>query len=630
MGQASVEGAFSILPAVAGSFGWADNTMTFTPGAALSGGTLYTANISTDAQDVAGNPLAAAYSWSFTTAGESPVIVEFPDAGLEAAIRGALNKPTGDIYKSELETLTVLNADNLNISDLTGLEYCINLQGLNLWNNMIADISPLSGLTNLHSLALIQNQIINISPLSGLTNLNTLDLRYNLIEDISALSGLNNLTQLILDANQISDIPDLSGLTNLQQLYLNFNQITDISALSGLNNLNTLQINSNQVSNISALSGLHNLGHLLLYMNQITDISALSGLTNLGVLGLDGNKVTDISAVSGLTNLSQLNLYGNNVTDISPLVANSGFNSGDWVDIRNNPLSAVSLYVYIPALQARGAIVDYNDQPISVITNGATDVTIDSATLNGSLNSLGTHETMDVSFVWGKESQSDPANYTDETTPVTVISAGDFSASLADIDSNTTYYYRARAAGVINWYGEELSFTTVKVIPTITTNEATGVTADSATLNLTYDFNDYGSGQVRFAYKKAAESAWTNTEWVDKSGSDTFFKTISGLAHHTDYVFYAQLQYESTIIDGQEMQFTTANIPPTAPVINITPDEPLSGDDLVCTVITPSADPDGDPITYTYEWYKNDIPQPTKLHHHRVDRYRDFRLNSQG
>jgi len=44
--------------------------------------------------------------------------------------------------------------------------------------------------------------------------------------------------------------------------------------------------------------------------------------------------------------------------------------------------------------------------------------------------------------------------------------------------------------------------------------------------------------------------------------------------------------------------------------VDVTPDFPFTTDDLTCTVIIPSTDPDGDTVTYTYEWYKNDILQP--------------------
>jgi len=55
---------------------------------------------------------------------------------------------------------------------------------------------------------------------------------------------------------------------------------------------------------------------------------------------------------------------------------------------------------------------------------------------------------------------------------------------------------------------------------------------------------------------------------------------------------------------------TIQNSSPTAPVVDVTPDFPLTTDDLTCTVVVPSIDPDGDTVTYTYEWYKNGILQP--------------------
>jgi hypothetical protein len=55
---------------------------------------------------------------------------------------------------------------------------------------------------------------------------------------------------------------------------------------------------------------------------------------------------------------------------------------------------------------------------------------------------------------------------------------------------------------------------------------------------------------------------------------------------------------------------TIQNSSPTAPVVDVTPDFPLTTDDLTCTVTSPSTDPDEDTVTYTYEWYKNDVLQP--------------------
>ncbi len=47
------------------------------------------------------------------------------------------------------------------------------------------------------------------------------------------------------------------------------------------------------------------------------------------------------------------------------------------------------------------------------------------------------------------------------------------------------------------------------------------------------------------------------------------------------------------------------NSAPTAPVVAIEPSAPQPTDPLNCTIVTDSWDDDGDPVTYTYEWYQN-------------------------
>ncbi|MGC2232124.1 MAG: Ig-like domain-containing protein, partial [Candidatus Acidiferrum sp.] len=66
---------------VTGSVSYAGSTATFTPGAALATGTLYTATITTGATDPTGNALAANYVWTFTTAGPPSVTSTVPASG---------------------------------------------------------------------------------------------------------------------------------------------------------------------------------------------------------------------------------------------------------------------------------------------------------------------------------------------------------------------------------------------------------------------------------------------------------------------------------------------------------------------------------------------------------------------
>jgi len=134
----------------------------------------------------------------------SAVVVNFPDPGLEAAIRDAISKPTGGIYDTDLVGLAYLNAGNRSISNLEGIQHCKDLTTLHLYDNQITDISTLSDLTNLTHLDLDSNQIVNISALSGLINLTWLNLGGNEIVDISPL--VSNLGWGLGDREDIIDL----------------------------------------------------------------------------------------------------------------------------------------------------------------------------------------------------------------------------------------------------------------------------------------------------------------------------------------------------------------------------------------------------------------------------------------
>jgi len=103
------------------------------------------------------------------------------------------------------------------------------------------------------------------------------------------------------------------------------------------------------------------------------------------------------------------------------------------------------------------------------------------------------------------------------------------------------------------------------VYPTVTTQAATGITTGSATLNMQYTMGDFSSVQVCFAYKKSAEATWSYTGWASKSASGSYAAPLSGLSSNTLFDFKAELKYDTTVIEGTTLQFTTAesSIPPS-------------------------------------------------------------------
>ena len=106
----------------------------------------------------------------------SNVAADIPDPNLRAAVENALGKAPGTpIAPAEMAALTRLEARNVNISNLTGLEHATNLTMLQLGNNYISDISPMVGLTKLTGLFLQGNNISNLSPLVANTGLGSGD-----------------------------------------------------------------------------------------------------------------------------------------------------------------------------------------------------------------------------------------------------------------------------------------------------------------------------------------------------------------------------------------------------------------------------------------------------------------------
>jgi len=66
-------------------------------------------------------------------------------------------------------------------------------------------------------------------------------------------------------------------------------------------------------------------------------------------------------------------------------------------------------------------------------------------------------------------------------------------------------------------------------------------------------------------------------------------------------------------IDGECIE---VDFPPTAPVVQIEPEDPVDSDELYCEITTESEDPNGDAITYRYQWYLDGVPLPEESTSH--------------
>ncbi len=92
-----------------------------------------------------------------------------------------------------------------------------------------------------------------------------------------------------------------------------------------------------------------------------------------------------------------------------------------------------------------------------------------------------------------------------------------------------------------------------------------------------------------------------STEGADSSGSILFSSTDLTVGTHTVLVTVT----DTTGLSTTGLVSFEINGAPTAPTVSLSPDPAATGDDLVASIDSPSTDPNGDSVSYSYAWYRN-------------------------
>lgn len=242
-----------------------------------------------------------------------------------------------------------------------------------------------------------------------------------------------------------------------------------------------------------------------------------------------------------------------------------------------------------------------------------TEITDISATLNGTLTSLGDFDLAYVFFQWG---QDETMETYDTTTQEMFTEVGTFDAPLAGLSSMQTYYYRAVVRYNVSSYayGEISSFTTVPAslttalwfqpvamlngstildrgisdgaqngtitwgtlaaglstswnvgeLTTITL-AATNTQDNNATLNgMLSSLGSYAAADVYFQYGLNT-SYGSTTSFQNRTSTGVFYADITNLQPSTTYHFRAVAVGTDIVVYGPDMTFTTtgAGVPGT-------------------------------------------------------------------
>ena len=110
--------------------------------------------------------------------------------------------------------------------DLEPLQYCTEVELLDLGHNWMRNIEFVRYMPKLRVAILAIGTVEDLTPLAGCTEVEYLELFHNDIADLTPLSGLTNLRHLNLTLNEIEDASPLYGLTGLERLWIGGNPLT--------------------------------------------------------------------------------------------------------------------------------------------------------------------------------------------------------------------------------------------------------------------------------------------------------------------------------------------------------------------------------------------------------------------
>ncbi|ACF13885.1 Fibronectin type III domain protein [Chloroherpeton thalassium ATCC 35110] len=196
-------------------------------------------------------------------------------------------------------------------------------------------------------------------------------------------------------------------------------------------------------------------------------------------------------------------------------------------------------------------------------TNAASSVTASGATLNGAVNANGASAT--VTFEYGLTTAYGSSVTADES-PVTGTTSSSVSKAITGLTPGVTYHYRVVAQnsqGTTN--GSDQTFITDAASPTATTNAASSVTANGATLNGAVNANG-ASTTVTFEYGLTTgygSSVAANESPVTGTTSSSVSKAITGLTPGVTYHYRVVAQNSQGTTNGSDMTFATVSMPST-------------------------------------------------------------------
>lgn len=246
--------------------------------------------------------------------------INVPDEALKKALQTA-SKTDKLTVEAMFSLPTSLDLTGMNIKNLTGLEYAINVTDLDISDNEVESLEPIRNLYNLKTLNYSHNNVSEVSSwVLGSDTLISIDGSYNGSTKIDSFeANKSNLKILYLENNKLTELPEMKGLSSLETLSLANNEFAEYpTQLSQLAKLKVLSLSGNKLTEIESMASNTALTTLYLNYNELTSLPG--GIEALGLLSevsISHNKIEEISeSISLLQSLERFDISFNLLTDI--------------------------------------------------------------------------------------------------------------------------------------------------------------------------------------------------------------------------------------------------------------------------------------------------------------------------
>ena len=191
--------------------------------------------------------------------------------------------------------------------------------------------------------------------------------------------------------------------------------------------------------------------------------------------------------------------------------------------------------------------------PPTVVTNAATLIAQNSATINGTVT-LGSESIIFKGFEYKLANSS-------TWTPLVVNASGStINYNLTGLTPNSAYQFRAYAttsAGIV--YGTTQNFTTLAIVtPVVVTNAATSIAQTTAILNGTITVGSEAVITQGFEWTLSNSTTWNIT--TENLTANGITRNLTDLAPNTAYKYRAYAVTQSGTIYGSVQNFTTLAI----------------------------------------------------------------------